>query len=221
MYWGAMETPTLEEIATFMRVREYFRWESRPVWKDLTDEDVLFKPGNDNARVGGWGTDGSWQIYIGGYFNAARALLEGPPDRFFLQFVIYPALFLYRHYIELEIKGLMQRFGEALETVVPSFGNQHDLLELWNDLRSMLPAAHLALENALNVERVLREFSVIDPRSLDTRYGLRRDLKTPTVPIERDVSVSNLRETMDHLHHEFDLIRVTVEQMAAERKSSF
>jgi len=201
-----------------MRVRDYFRWKSRPVWEDLTDEDVLLKPGEDNVRVGGWSSDGSWQIYVGGYFNAARALLEGPPDCFWLQFAIYPALFLYRHYVELELKGLMQRFGAALEVPVPVFGNQHDVLELWKDLRSMIPAGHLAFENAGNVERILREFSAVDQRSMDTRYGLRRDLKTPTLPTEREVSASNLRRTMDHLYHEFDLIRVTVEQMAADNK---
>lgn len=82
----------------------------------------------------------------------------------------------------------------------------------------MIPRDHLALENAKNLGRVLTELNALGPRSMDTRYGLRRNLSV-AVPTAHEISVSNLRTTMDHIRHEFELIRVTVEHLAEEERA--
>jgi hypothetical protein len=152
---------------------------------------VLINPGDDNVEMGGWGADSSWHIYVRGYFSAARALIEGPPDKFFLTFAIYPVLFLYRHYVELELKGLMLDFSKVLGRPHRDFGNQHDILVLWRWLLEVVPAGHRALENAANVERILTELRALDPKSMDSRYGLRRDLQS-SMPQKMVFSVSTL-----------------------------
>lgn len=112
----------------------------------------------------------------------------------------------------------MMTCGKVFQLEHPDFGNDHDLLSLWSNLKKMLPPDHLALENAVHVERILTQFSAIDPKSMDTRYGLRRDLKTPAVSDPVDISISQLRQTMDRLEGEFRLLDAVVVQMEKEER---
>lgn len=212
-----MEKPTLDELVIYASVREYLRWDRPVLERDLETGDDLIRGGDDSVTFGFVRDKKAWSMYVAGYFNAARALLEGPPDRFFLMFAIYPVLFLYRHYIELEIKNLMMRTSEILQIPHPNFGTDHDLLSLWSKFKQMLPAAHSALQNAANIERILGQFSTIDPKSMDTRYGLQRDLLTSTVATPVDISISNLRQTMDRLEGEFRVLDAVVETVEQDR----
>jgi hypothetical protein len=213
-----MEEPTQEEIAVFAYVREYFRWERPVLEADLTETDNLFEAGEDSVTFGfGKGTN-LWHFYVTGYFLAARALLEGPFDKFFLTFAIYPVLFLYRHLIELKLKDLMMRTSEILTIPHPDFSADHDLLSLWNKLKGMLPTGHLALQNEEHVERILGQFCAIDPKSIDTRYGLRRDLRTSAVRDPVNVSIPILRRTIDRLDAEFSVLDAVVEGVSNDER---
>jgi hypothetical protein len=133
-------------------------------------------------------------------------LIVGPPDEFFLLFGIYPVLFLYRHYVELEIKGIIIAVGEILSIPLPDFGNDHNILSLWNKFKSMLPAEHPALRSAPSIEKILTQIHALDPKSMDTRYGLRRDLQGPSLEQPFEIDVDNLRETMERLHNELSVM---------------
>jgi hypothetical protein len=213
-----MKKPAPEEVAIYAYVREYFRWERLVLEADLTATDNLFEAGEDSVTFGFDKGTNLWHFYVSGYFNAARALLEGPPDKFFLTFAIYPVLFLYRHFIELELKSLMMRTSEILSIPHPEFGADHDLLSLWNKLTHMLPTGHLALQNEEHVERILGQFCAIDPKSMDTRYGLRRDLKTNAVRNPVNISIPILRRTMDRLEAEFNVLEAVVEGVANDER---
>jgi hypothetical protein len=215
---GQPEEPSFEEMVAYVKVREYLRWHRPVLEKDLGADDDLFRSGEDSVKFGFEKGTNLWGFYVGGYFNAARSLLEGPNDKFFLTFAIYPVLFLYRHYIELELKSLMMTCGKILQLEHPDFGNDHDLLSLWSKLKQMLPPDHLALENAVHVERILTEFSTIDPKSMDTRYGLRKDLKTPAISNPIDISISQLRQTMDRLEGEFRVLDAVVVEIEREER---
>ena len=115
--------PTMEELATFVRVREYLRWhEAGP--EELSESDHLFKAGVTTVEFGSQEGLSPWNLYVAGYFQAARALLEGPCNKFFLLFAIYPVVFLYRHYLELEVKGIMIAAARVLKTPLPDFGKR-------------------------------------------------------------------------------------------------
>jgi hypothetical protein len=213
------ENPSLDEMMTYVRVREYLRWHRPEADKELGADDDLFSSGEDSVKFGFEKGTNLWTHYVAGYFNAARALLEGPNDGFFLTFAIYPVLFLYRHYIELEIKNLMMECERILQIPIPEFGSDHHLLSLWGKLKQMLPPNHSALENAVQIERILTQFTAIDPKSMDTRYGLRRDLRTAPMNDPVKIGISQLRQAMDRLNSEFmtfgEVVAVTAQ---AERR---
>ena len=215
---STMKKPTPEAVAIFAYVREYFRWERPVLEAALPETDTVFEAGEDSVTFGFDKGTNLWDFYVGGYFNAARALLEGPPDKFFLTFAIYPVLFLYRHFIELELKSLIMRTSEILSIPHPDFGTDHDLLSLWNKLKQMLPTGHLALQNEEHVERILGQFCAIDPKSMDTRYGLRRDLKTSAVRNPVNISIPILRRTMDRLEAEFNVLEAVVDGIAKDER---
>lgn len=202
-----MRRPTADEFVAYAHVQQYLRWHS-PRAEDLTDGHGLIQ---NSASAVEFGAINDWNAYVEGYFLAARELLEGPRDQFFMLFVLYPVLFLYRHYLELELKGQMMDIGRQLNKTPPEFSTDHDVLSLWKKLKSMLPKTHDALRNAANIERVLRDIHLIDPKSLDTRYGLRKDLLTPSVLNPLKVDLDNLRDTMDRLHGELSILRTIVE----------
>jgi hypothetical protein len=212
-----MKGPTPEELAIFASLRESIRWEHSPL-DDLTETDNLFEAGPDSITFGFDKGTNLWEFYVSGYFNAARALLEGPPDKFFLVFAIYPVLFLHRHFIELKLKSLLMKISQILSTPHSDFGNDHDLLSLWKKLRQLLPTGHPAFQNEEHVERILGQFSAIDPKSMDTRYGLQRDLKTSAVSNPIEISIPILRRTMDRLYAEFNVLEAIVEDVANHQR---
>lgn len=202
-----MRKPTLDEYEAYFRVQQYLRW-YHPRSEGLTDADTLIHDSKDALE---FGDITGWNVYVAGYFNAARALLESSYDRFFMTFAIYPILFLFRHYIELELKGQMMATGKLLHVPLPEFSTDHSILSLWAKFKAMLPAGHPALDNAPNIERILNEMHCIDPKSMDTRYGLRRDLVTPSVANPVRIDAVNLKQTMDKLHSELSTLEIVVE----------
>jgi hypothetical protein len=111
----------------------------------------------------------------------------------------------------------MMRGSAILRIAHPDFGNDHDLLSLWGKYKRMLPTDHPALEKAADIERILGQFTAIDPKSMDTRYGLRRDLKTSAVEELIDISVSNLSQTINRLQGEFRVLDAVVESIEKDR----
>lgn len=203
-----MREPTLDELKTFVRVRDYLRWDTPPE-KELTEFDDLFKPGT--VKFGPQDGLNTWNLYVAGYFLAARALLEGPPDGFFLLSAIYPAIFLYRHYLELEIKGIMIATSKLLKNSLPAFENDHDILSLWEKFKQMLPAGHAALREAPNIERLLKQINHADPQSMNTRYGLAKGLTSPSLSNTIEFDVDNFRDTMDKLHAQLTILSTIIE----------
>jgi hypothetical protein len=101
--------------------------------------------------------------------------------------------------------------ARLLKTPSPDFGNDHDILSLWGKFKQMLPAEHEALREAANIERLLKQISEVDPKSMDTRYGLRRDLKNPSLPKVMSFDVYNFRDTMDKLESQLRILDTIIE----------
>jgi hypothetical protein len=153
----------------------------------------------------------NWNLYVAGYFQAARALLEGPPDKFFLTFAIYPVVFLYRHYLELELKGLMIATARLLNKPRPEFEDDHDLLRLWEKFKNMLPAEHYALREAPNIQRLLKQIHGVDPKSMNLRYGLAKRLQSPSLPPAIEFDVNTFRNTMDKLKAQLGILETIID----------
>lgn len=85
--------------------------------------------------------------------------------------LVFPVVFLYRHYLELSLKAIVEIGGELLDRPTQP-KKSHALDELWEQCKSILIESHpddpvIDLEN---VQEQIRQFTEIDSRSTAFRY---------------------------------------------------
>jgi hypothetical protein len=171
--------------------------------------DVLFKPDRGPGRglvtdpVGFRNFDGSFNpseglhIYEHGYKQAADVLCQKAIDECHVHTLVFPIVFLCRHYIELSLKLLVldaSRF--ATDAAAPQ--HKHDLRTLWKEAKTILPAVwpEVEPEQVEVVEACIIEMSELDPASMAFRYPCD---KKGNLHLEKlhSVDLRNLEDVMD------------------------
>lgn len=146
-------------------------WSSLP--GPLTAEDHLFgdrRPSVDTSCLN-FGCHG-WDIYAAGYKRAADILvlhvMENGRD---LDTVIYPAMYLYRHYIELRLKELVDSGANLLRDDAPKT-RTHDIIDLWEKFRKIADKIFCGddKQEIVAIERIVREFREMDKSGFCFRY---------------------------------------------------
>lgn len=134
----------------------------------------IFKSCDDwqfNACIN-WSPD-PLDLYVMGYKDAAEILIkQAQKKKNINDFLIYPICFLYRQYIELRLKEIIQS-GRVLLEKGFGFPQHHKLYELWKTAKSIIIEAFSNENEQLNlsfIEHIISEFSKIDPDSLAFRY---------------------------------------------------
>lgn len=131
------------------------------------------------------------ELYVVGYKEAADALVEtvsmrkGTADS-----LVFPIVFLYRHYLELRMKLLLEE-GRRLLGVDHKAVAEHDLSVLWPKVRGILtdifPNSDQSDFDA--IDALIEQFKQVDPRSTSFRYPNKKDGKRS---VNSDVSRINL-----------------------------
>jgi hypothetical protein len=79
---------------------------------------------------------------------------------------IYPALFSFRHYLELTMKDTLNQ-KEGIGKVAKVVTNKvHTLLDIWESFKSIVPHD----EECCIIESLIKEISDVDPYSFNFRY---------------------------------------------------
>lgn len=112
--------------------------------------------------------------------------------------VNYPVVFLYRHYLELMLKGLI-RVGRTLSHERAGFPKTHQLGKLWAEFRPLIEDLYPAGDKSDTdtVEQCVLEMDAIDGAGA-SRYGEDKDGQ-PTLPEELNISLANLRDVMNRV----------------------
>lgn len=138
-----------------------------------------------------------------GYKNAADRVVASVEGRdLAADLAVYPVCFLYRHYIELMLKGLV-RLGNQLRLTSADYPRDtHDLRKLWEECKAGLgDASKLANGNPADIEAVekcILEFAELDPTSQGFRYG-EDNAGKPTVQERVQFNLANMRDVMNRL----------------------
>ena len=136
-----------------------------------------------------------WVMMAMGYKKAAEVLVAGLPAALLIgaeqQYIACPIMFLYRHFLEISLKGLMldlQELGKQLNPLIgvdPQVLDKglpaHPLMESWLPVRQLLfelsPDEDLSseesqkLDTTLNaIETRIKELDQIDGHSFSYRY---------------------------------------------------
>lgn len=121
----------------------------------------------------------NWAKYISGYKDAADILVNNiANNRSFQNSLAFPAIFLYRHFIELSLK-LIIKYGHELYDVQNNYKEIHNLEELWSDCRLIIerkwPQENYEILDVTG--NIIKEFSKIDLSSFESRYPEKKTTK--------------------------------------------
>lgn len=162
---------------------EYEEWDDTHT--PLEKGDILFR--NDEKRTrrdieNGYGYRNFRQTHFFGYAIAYKAgadrLVEALAEDDYWQFdLVLPIVFLYRHYLELALKHLIQEGKKALGQPVDNVPTGHNILRLWDQFKPILAQTQTALrqEEQSAVETCIKELSDIDEKSEAFRYPVSKE----------------------------------------------
>ncbi len=143
------------------------------------------------------GVHGRLVLMMTGYKEAADTLVdEAQQSGFKRDTLIYPVIFLYRQFIELELKYLIYTFGGRVG--VEANWKSHDIAFLWTEFVKVLAGYGVQDPDKTDavVSSIVAEFAKVDPQSYSYRYPV--DTRGHEVPLGVDVlNLSALKDVMD------------------------
>jgi hypothetical protein len=156
--------------------------------------DQLFKSGEDwwhAACIGHF--DQEWDAYAFGY-KIAGDLIVKHMEYIDKNYLVFPIVFLYRHYIELRLKDIIKN-GYLLLNINKHnqirYTEKHNIDTLWNETIKLIRKAlqQQAKHYVDALDKLIKEFSKVDPGSYCSRYPV----DTKGIPFKYDISYINLR----------------------------
>ncbi len=139
-----------------------------------------------------------WIGYVEGYRKAAAVIAERIATTGMDQdYLVYPFLMCWRHYVEIQLKVLIL-LARAYRREVADVPRTHRIDHLWRVARPLLKDAfpsesHEDLDNA---ERVLLQLQGFDPTSEHFRYPIRNDGSETLATLGR-VHIRRFHEAME------------------------
>ncbi len=109
-----------------------------------------------------------------------------------------PALYAYRHAIELGLKGSLVTYGRAFDVACPDVHTTHNLKVLWDAFQRLLDAIFQPEQAEANraAQRVVMAFHEWDKQGDAFRYAIRRN-GSPIILPEYYIDLAQLRDVME------------------------
>jgi len=166
------------------------------------DDDKLFYVNFENFTQNAYideHSDANWAAYIYGYKMAADILVNHlQSNKIDLNFLIFPIAFLYRQYLELQLKQIIKD-GNLLLDHKPDFPKEHRLDKLWEQARVLITevfSGEISTEytNSLDiVEKQILEFSEFDKYSTAFRYPTDKSNNPPFLNTLNFLDLENMK----------------------------
>ena len=124
---------------------------------------------------------GRWDLYSDGFLEAGDRLVESLRETSADPALIYPIFYLYRHHLELELKGrtiyclncLSGLDASEIKVHVVKLCKTHKLQKLWGILKLQYPNHVEEMpESTQAFENLLSELDELDPDSQSARYAV-------------------------------------------------
>lgn len=171
--------------------------------------------------------DDLWSIYAAGYKEAANLICEQIINKRVLKkyAMIYPIIYLYRHYLELQFKNIISLTTKALSlssmldnsyVETKSFSKNHNLLELYSVCFDKLkifavkigdPAILNEEEDFLELKEIIQEFEEYDKSSQSFRYPIDRKNNSNLQKIST-INIKNVYDIINKSTETFDGIEM-------------
>jgi hypothetical protein len=171
-----------------------------PLWPAKGDK--LFKGVSDqNDEIWNGHRDMQWSLYSYGYQEAFKLLgIEALSNDSKKKVLVFPIVFLFRHYIELILKQI-NKIGSPLLGEKPDYETTHILKDLWDQTRKIIVNVWPDKKNEdLNiVDDCLKELIQKDTDSMRFRYPEDREKKAVYLPDYGDFNMRNFFEVSEKI----------------------
>jgi hypothetical protein len=190
---------------------------NRP-WPD--DTTSVFREGKPSRNLA-WipQTAAQWHSYADGYNEAAERLYQSWCELSY-DHLVFPMVFLYRHYTELRLKELLQSVAQLLD-LPKDWKCSHHIDDLWRRLRPLLQQAapDESERDFNNAERLIYELASRDSISQEFRYPEDRDGRRHLTELQR-LDVSNFFTAMRQLSAFLDGASMAVSVYRDEKRTA-
>lgn len=175
---------------------------------DRRDGGIMVHPGGVTDSDGNRDISIRRYLYEEGYKRAAELLVGATQGETFPDGLLYPIVFLYRHYLELRLKSLLNSrpWEESSE---PSKSPDHKLEPLWEIVKgSVIPRVwpEVQPEPVEAVDNCIKEFQEQDLNSTEFRYPEDRSGCQQTVKNIESVDIANFSEVMTRIANFLDCV---------------
>ncbi|MGD0569686.1 MAG: hypothetical protein ABSA78_14905 [Candidatus Sulfotelmatobacter sp.] len=198
-------------------------------WLPRLGDTLLISTGEaafvDCTGATGWGEErspvGRNSLYSSGYLLAADRLVESLLGAAFEDALIYPIFYLYRHHVELELKGSISLFlnwlhggtSEERDKQLQKLTREHSIQALWDTLKSLAPqiAAQMPAAATEAFESLVQQINTHDGKSEAARYAFYRDGKQTLLGVD-EVNLHNLRVQFHKVSHYLGAFKEAIHQ---------
>jgi hypothetical protein len=114
--------------------------------------------------------------------------------------MVFPILFLYRHYLELTLKEIILTATQYLEKSHDAI-NSHNVSQLWEEAKKLISQVDLDIPNddMVAVENQISQFHSLDKSSMTFRYPVDKQGNV-FKNLSDYINIENIREIVDGLH---------------------
>jgi hypothetical protein len=171
-------------------------------WPQPNDDPFLSEGGGPRYSAGVTFSSAGTpvRVYAEGYKRAADALVEHVASQYRdHNFMVYPIVYSYRHFVELSLKDLICDARRLLD-LEGAFPAGHRLSNLWRELRPLLEQIDgSSTEDLDNFGGCIERFECVDPIAEGFRYPIDRS-GAPSLPAEiHTVNLANIRDVVDRM----------------------
>lgn len=166
-----------------------------------------------------------WNSYAAGYKRAGDLVAEHAPTQLGQHTLVYPAVFLYRHYIELRLKEIVGSSNWLVGKPPESLKKRaHNINDLWrkcrdnlekvdeDELKGMSQAERNKWKSEYDaIEEDINRFSEWDPDSTAFRYPTDKN-GNPSISDLRGINFRNPQELIERISYSLDGISVGISE---------
>jgi hypothetical protein len=149
----------------------------------------------------------NWDLYAVGYKRAADLLIDQlRKNNSVLQQIdtlVYPIMFLYRHYLELRLKQLYLNYSQYFDKS-HRLPVTHKLETLWQQVKPLLLQAVKEDRGSISeddkkaiaqIETLIMHFAVMDENSMSFRYPVDRE-NNPLLPGVKQLNIASIQKQL-------------------------
>ena len=176
-------------------------------WPERGDE-LFTSQGNPHLNACLNFTHDKLNLYATGYRTAAQLLVSYVQDHgYHIDTLVYPIVFLYRHYLELRLKELIREGRRLIDHAEP-FPKKHYLDYLWRLCRQViekaLPEESKNQEVLEIMDEYIKQFAELDDESFAFRYPMKKD-ESPSLPENlRHINIEQFSRAMERVANFLD-----------------